>query len=82
MAAKINMLKLLQEMHGFAGMAQRHAQPKPAGLVLMQLRSHLTHTRLPRTRRSLVIDMKDLAEIPHPVRITYLDTPPASTPRS
>jgi hypothetical protein len=81
MAAKINMLKLLQEMHGFADMAQRHAQPKPASLVLMQIRSKFSHTRLPSTRRSIAIDVKDLADVPHPVRITYLGTPPTSSSR-
>jgi hypothetical protein len=76
MAAKVMMLKLLQEMRGFAELAQRRPQPRPTGLVLMQLRSQFTHTRLPPCKRSIAVDMKDLTDIPHPVRITHLGTNP------
>jgi hypothetical protein len=77
MAAKVTMLKLLQEIRGFAEMANRRPPARATGLVLMQLRSHLTHTRLPSRRRSIVVDVKDLADIPHPVRITHLSGSPA-----
>jgi len=75
------MLKLLQEIRGFAEMANRRPPPRATGLVLMQLRSHLTQTRLPPRRRSIVVDVKDLADIPHPIKITHLGARPAPATR-
>jgi hypothetical protein len=66
------MMKLLQEIRGFAEITNRRPQPRSPGLFMMQLRSHLTHTTLPRRKRSVIIDMQDLTEIPHPVKITHL----------
>ena len=70
------MLKLLQEMRGFAEIANRRPPPRATGLVLMQLRSHLTHTRLPPRRRSITVEVQGLADIPHPVKITHLSAGP------
>jgi hypothetical protein len=66
------MMKLLQEIRGFAEITNRRPQLRSPGLFLMQLRSHLTHTTLPRRKRSVLIDMQDLADNPHPVKITHL----------
>jgi hypothetical protein len=72
MAAKLMMLKLLQELHGFAEVTNRRPPPRSVGLALMQLRSHMAPTRLPPRRRTITIEVKELAETPHPVRITHL----------
>jgi hypothetical protein len=79
MAAKVMMLKLLQEMQGFVDMAQRRPQPQPSGLVLIQLRSRPAYTRLPPRRRGIVVDVKDLEEIQYPVKITHLGASPDAT---
>jgi hypothetical protein len=81
MAAKLKMLKLLQEMQGFAEVTNRRPPPRSVGLALMQLRSHLAHTRVPPRRRSIAIDIKDLADIPHPVKITHLSASPTPAAR-
>jgi hypothetical protein len=72
MAAKVVMMKLMQEIRGFAEITNRRPQLRSPGLFLMQLRSHLTHTTLTRGKRSLVIEMQELADNPHPVKITHL----------
>jgi len=72
MAAKVIMMKLLQEIRGFAEISNRRAQTKCPGLFIMQLRSHLTHTTLPKCKRSILVDTKGLVDDPHPVKITHL----------
>lgn len=72
MAAKVLILKLLQELHGFAEVTDRRPPPRSIGLTLMQLRSHTAPTRLPPRRRSIPIEVQELAETPLPVRITHL----------
>jgi len=71
MATKIKLMKLLQEMRGFAEFGRRHFAPRPSALYLIQLRSHVAETS--RTKRRLVIsvDLKDHPDIPHPVKITH-----------
>jgi hypothetical protein len=81
MAAKAKMMKLLQEIRGFAEISNRRPQSRSPGLFLMQLRSHTTHTTLPPRRRSILIDVQDLSEIPHPVKITHLGDNPAQPVR-
>jgi hypothetical protein len=79
MATKIKLLKLLQEMRGFAEFGRRHPTPKPSSpLYLLQLRSHLAETSRARHRLVITIDLKDseTTNIPHPVKITHL--PPSS----
>jgi hypothetical protein len=72
MAAKVIMMKLLQEIRGFAETSNRRPQSRCPGLFIMQLRSHLTHTTLPRCKRSILVDAKGLADGPHPVKITHV----------
>jgi hypothetical protein len=72
MAAKVMMMKLLHEIRGFAEVTNRRPPPRSPGLFLMQLRSHVSHTTLPRPKRSILVDVQDLAEMPHPVKITHL----------
>lgn len=76
MAAKVKILKLLQELRGFADISNRHPQSRSPGFFLMQLRSHVAHTTLPRPRRSIAIDCQNLPDIPHPVKITHLREAP------
>jgi len=81
MAAKVLMMKLVQEIRGFAEISNRRPQAKYPGLFIMQLRSHLTHTTLPRCKRSILVDAKDLPDGPHPVKITHLRENAAPTAR-
>lgn len=81
MAAKVKIMKLLQEIRGLAEITQRRPQRRQPGLFLMQLRSHVTQTTGARRRQTIAVDMLDHADIPHPVKITYLQpTTPVRPP--
>jgi len=73
MATKIKMMKLLQEIRGFAQITNRRPQPKPPGLFLMQLRSHVLQATSSRRRLTIPIDLQEPPDIPHPVKITHLN---------
>ncbi len=81
MAAKVMMMKLLQEIRGFAEITNRRPYSRSPGLFLMQMRSHVAPTSLPRPRRSILVHVPDLSEIPHPVKITHLGQDPARPTR-
>jgi len=76
MATKVRLMKLLQEIRGYAQISQRRQQPKPPGLFLLQLRSHLNQ---PARRRRLIvpIQMHENPDIPDPVKITIIESEPA-----
>jgi hypothetical protein len=71
------MLKLLQEIRGFADMANRRPPPRSPGLVLMQIRSHVIQATLPRRKLSVQMDVQDGLDIPHPVKINHVKQNPA-----
>jgi hypothetical protein len=71
------MLKLLQEMKGFAEIAKRRPTPRLPGLVLMQMRSHVVQAALPKRRLSVQKGVPDHSDIPHPVKINYSKQNPA-----
>ena len=70
MATRMNMLKLLQEVRGFAQFATRPIEPRP-GPLLLQFRNRLRRATAKR-KRIIRIDMQEPPDIPQPVRITYL----------
>ena len=72
MATKLKLMKLLQEIRGFAQLTQRRPQPKPPGLFLLQLRSHVHHATLPRRRLTIPIQLHEPPDIPTPVKITFI----------
>jgi hypothetical protein len=79
MAAKVRIMKLLQEIRGFAEITQRRPQPRqPAALFLIQLRSHVFHTTATKRKQTIAVDMLEHPDIPHPVKITHLQ--PAAVP--
>ena len=78
MAAKVKMLKLLQEINGFAHIANRRPPPRSPGLFLAQLRSQATHETLRRQRLSIMIDKPNHPDIPHQVKIHHVKQNPDS----
>ena len=76
MAAKIKIMKLLQEIRGFAEICNRRPQPRPLGLFLLQLRSHVVQTTALRRKRTIVIQMQGQTDIPYPVKITHMPPDP------
>jgi hypothetical protein len=78
MAAKVQIMKLLQEIRGFAEITHRRPQPRKPGLFLIQLRSHVTHTTAARRKQTIAVDMLERPDIPHPVKITHLRPAPVA----
>jgi len=72
MAAKIKMLKLLQEIRGFADVTNRRPQPRSPGLVATQMRSHVIQATLPRRKLSVSTDKRDHPDISRPVKINHV----------
>ncbi len=73
MATKVKLMKLLQEIRGFAEMSQRRSQSKPPGLVLVQLRSSFNQKERARRRKLRIpIQMKELPDIPSSVQINHI----------
>jgi hypothetical protein len=72
MATRVNMMKLLQEIRGFADLGNRRPQPRSPGLFLMQLRTHVLRATLP--KRPLTIQVSELSypDVPNPVKIIHL----------
>jgi len=81
MATKLKVMKLLQEIRGFAQVTQRRPQPRPPGLFLLQLRSHITQTTSRRRRLVIPVQMHEPPDIPNPVKIKFSeDESPVSAP--
>jgi len=81
MAAKIRMLKLLQEIRCYAEFTNRHPQPRTPGLFLTQLRASAVRATLPRRKLSVAMDTQTLAGIPHQVKINHVKQGAAPAPR-
>jgi len=72
MAAKIKMLKLLQEMRGFANITNRRPKSRPSELVLAQMRPPVIQAAQPRRKLSVAMETEGCSNMPHPVRINHL----------
>ena len=71
MATRMNMLKLLQEVRGFAQFANRPAEPRPAGPLLLQFRRPTSRRSAARRKRAIRISMLEQPNIPQSVPITF-----------
>jgi hypothetical protein len=72
MATRMNMLKLLQEVRGFAQFPTLPADPGPTGPLLLQFRGPRSRRAQARRKKVIRIDMQEPTDIPRPVPITYL----------
>jgi len=80
MANRMNMLKLLQEVQGFAAFTRRRPPPRHTGALLLQLRSiNFRGSNGPR-KRILRISMQDPPDIPQPVKIVHIRASNAEKP--
>jgi hypothetical protein len=66
------MMKLLQEIRGFAELAKRRPQPRSPGLLPIQMRSAVTQATLPRRKLSVRMVVQDGSGIPHSVKINHV----------
>ena len=78
MAAKIKMLTLMQEIRGFAKIANRCPTPRSPGLFLAQFRSQGIHNPLRKRKLSITINEPNQSEIPLQVKIQYVKHAPRS----
>ena len=71
------MLKLLQEIQGFAALANRCPQPLSPALALTPIRAHLLLGLVQKRRLNIRIDPQDPTDIPYQVKINHLRHEPA-----
>ena len=77
MAAKVRMLKLLQEIRGFADIVNRCPPPRSPGVFVAQMRPHVLQAAMPRRNLRVTTVERDSTDLPHPVKISHLkQTPP------
>jgi len=81
MAAKVNILKLLQEMDGFAHITNRCPAPRSPGFLLAQLGASGSHNSLRRRKLNIVIEEPNQPPIPLLVKIHHVKQTPASAAR-
>jgi hypothetical protein len=79
MAAKIKIMKMLQEIRGLADVTDRRPAPRQPGLFLIQLRSHVTENRQARGRQVISVVVQDPFDVPRPVKIKHILPVPAQT---
>jgi hypothetical protein len=72
MANKIKVLKMFQEVRGYAQITNRRPAPRPPLLYLMQLRAHPAAPDLPRHRLTVETDTKAFANGPMPIKINHV----------
>jgi hypothetical protein len=75
MAAKINIMKMVQEMHGLAEVTNRRPAPRQPGLFLVQLRSHIHGPPQIKRKQTIAVDGMEGIDIPHPVKIRHVYGP-------
>jgi hypothetical protein len=71
------MLKLLQELRGFAELSNRRPPPRSPGLLLTQIRSQAFPGTPPKRRLSIRIDTQDRTDVPCRVKINHMKQGPA-----
>jgi hypothetical protein len=74
MATRMNMLKLLQEVSGFADFTLRRRPNRQPGALLLPLRWRTLRGAKEARKRIIRIDMRDLPDIPHPVAIRHVES--------
>lgn len=72
MAGRMNMLKLLQEVRGFAQFPAKPAQPRQPSPLSLQYRGRRARPLAPKEKRVLRISMREKIDIPSPVPIVFL----------
>lgn len=76
MATRIKVMKLLQEMRGFAEISNRRPQSRSPGLYMLQMRSQVLRATLSKRRQTISIEMQNRPDIPDPVKIRHVTGSP------
>jgi len=72
MAGRMNMLKLLQEVCGFAQFPAKPAQPRQPSLLSLHYRGRIARIVASRHKFTLRVDMQEQVDIPQAIPITFL----------
>jgi len=75
MAAKIKIMKMLQEIRGLAEITARRPAPRQPGLFLIQLRSHVHYTTQPKPKQTITVHVLDRIDTAHPVKMRHVYGP-------
>ena len=81
MATRMNMLKLVQEVRGFAEFANPNPAPRPIGPLRLQIAFPKSSQMSQRCKRTIQVIMRGSPDFPESVKITYkaLPAPSAGT---
>jgi len=80
MATKIKVLKMLQEVSGYAQITNRRPTPRPPFLYLMQLRALPAPPDRPRQRLTIETDARAFANGPLPIKINHVKAETSGEP--
>lgn len=72
MATKFKLMKLIQEVHGYAQITNRRPAPRPPVLYIMQLRAQSAQVTVPKRRLAVQTDAKDHAPTPSAIKINHV----------
>lgn len=72
MATKIKMLKLAQQVQGYAQITNRRPAPRPPVLYIMQLREQVAQATVPKRRLAVQTDARDNSPTPLAVKINHV----------
>ena len=73
MAAKLKMMRFLQEARSLADMAVQRSVPRSPMLYLIQLRSHVHEITIPKRRIAIASESDAHSETPQPVPINFAE---------
>ena len=74
MATKVKLMKLIEEVRGYAQITNRRPAPRPPVLYLMELREHAAQASAPKRKLDVATDSRENPNIPMPIKITHLAT--------
>jgi hypothetical protein len=79
MAAKIKLMRLLQEVRGHAVITNRRPAPRPPTLYLMQMRERAAQVQSPKRRLLVITDIKDTVSTPLPIKFNHIQVDESAT---
>jgi len=72
MATKLQIMKFVEEIRGYAEITDRRPIPRPAVLCLMDLHSQTQGITVPKRRLAVTVNLELGPNNPDPVKITYV----------
>jgi hypothetical protein len=79
MANKASLMKMIQEISGYAEVTNRRPPPRPPMLYLMELREQ-QHPHAPKQRLAISTNWQNASEVPLPIKIRHGKRGPGELP--